>query len=61
MTPPRKQLRRERIGLVRPAAEPEVETRRLTDYDTALGLTDHDGDSDGLDGHVVGDGDGTVA
>ena len=47
------QLRRERIGLVRPAAEPEVETRRLTDYDTALGLTDHDGDSDGLEGHVV--------
>ena len=39
------QLRRERIGLVRPAAEPEVETRRLTDYDTALGLTDHDGDA----------------
>ena len=48
-------LRRERIGLVRPTAEPEVETRRLTDYDTALGLTDHDGDSDGLDGHVAGD------
>ena len=37
-----KQLRRDRIGLVRPAAEPEVETRRLADYDTALGLADHD-------------------
>lgn len=30
--------RRERIGLVRPVAEPQVETRDLTDYDTALGL-----------------------
>ena len=39
-------LRRERIGLVRPAAELDVETRRLADYDTALGLTDHDSDSD---------------
>ena len=29
-------LRRERIGLLRPA--PEVETRCLADYDTALGL-----------------------
>jgi transposase len=54
-------LRRERIGLVRPAAEPEVETRRLTDYDTALGLTDHDGDAELDDRHLVGDGDGTVA
>jgi transposase len=59
-------LRRERIGLVRPAAELDVETRRLTDYDTALGLTDHDshpehdGDSDGLDGRVAGDVDGTT-
>ncbi len=57
------QLRRERIGLVRPAAEPEVETRRLTDYDTALGLTDHDHDGGAKldDRHLVGDGDGTVA
>ena len=39
-----KQLRRERIGLVRPAPEPEVEVRCLGDYDTALGL---DGDADG--------------
>jgi transposase len=60
-------LRRERIGLVRPAAELDVETRRLADYDTALGLTDHDshsdhgGGSDGLDGRVAGDVDGTVA
>ena len=42
MTPAAKQLRRDRIGLVRPAAEPDVEIRRLGDYDTALGL-------DGLD------------
>jgi transposase len=35
-----KLLRRERIGLVRPAPEPEVETRCLGDYDTALGLDD---------------------
>ena len=54
-------LRRERIGLVRPAAEPDVETRRLADYDIALGLTDHDSDNDGLDGRVAGDVDGTVA
>ena len=60
-------LRRERIGLVRPAAELDVETRRLADYDTALGLTDHDSDSDhgggsdGLDGGLAGDVDGTVA
>ena len=38
-----KQLRRERIGIVRPAPEPEVEVRRLPDYDTALGLEDVDG------------------
>ena len=37
-----KQLRRDRIGLVRPAAEPEVEIRCLGDYDTALGLDDVD-------------------
>jgi transposase len=35
-----KALRRERIGIVRPEPAPEVETRALTDYDTALGL-DH--------------------
>jgi transposase len=33
-----KLLRRDRIGLLRPAAEPEVEIRALADYDTALGL-----------------------
>lgn len=33
-------LRRERIGLLRPAPAPEVEIRCLADYDTALGLDD---------------------
>jgi transposase len=33
-------LRRERLQLVRPPVEPEVEVRRLADYDTALGLDD---------------------
>lgn len=33
-----KLLRRERIGIVRPAPEPDVEIRCLTDYDDALGL-----------------------
>ena len=31
-------LRRERVGKLRPVPEPEVEQRRLADYDTALGL-----------------------
>jgi transposase len=31
-------LRRDRLELVRPAAEPQVQIRPLTDYDTALGL-----------------------
>ena len=35
-----KLLRRERIGLVRPAADTDVEIRCLADYDTALGLDD---------------------
>ncbi|MCA1693390.1 MAG: IS21 family transposase [Actinobacteria bacterium] len=39
-----KALRRDRIGLIRPAPEPEVQTRALADYDTALGLG-----QDGLD------------
>lgn len=43
-----RQLRRERIGLARPVAEPEVEIRPLTDYDTALGL-----DPAGVDGTVA--------
>jgi len=38
-----KTLRRERVGLLRPVAEPEVEQRSLADYDTALGLNDADG------------------
>ena len=33
-----KLLRRERIGVVRPAPEPDVEVRCLADYDTALGV-----------------------
>ena len=47
-----KQLRRDRIGLVRPAPQPEVEIRCLADYDTALGV----GGDVGLD-----EVDGTVA
>jgi transposase len=50
-----KQLRRERIGLLRPAPEPaqvEVETRCLADYDSTLGV----GEDVGLD-----EVDGTVA
>jgi hypothetical protein len=35
-----KVLRRKRIGMLRPAPEPEVEVRDLADYDTALGLDD---------------------
>jgi transposase len=37
-----KALRRKRIGVLRPAPQPQVEQRRLADYDTALGLTDPD-------------------
>jgi transposase len=33
-----KLLRRERVAVVRPAAEPDVQIRCLNDYDTALGL-----------------------
>ncbi len=52
------QLRRDRIGLVRPA-EPEVETRRLADYDNALGVTpDSDHHGVGRDGRGI---DETVA
>ncbi len=43
-------LRHDRIGLLRPAPEPEVQIRALADYDTALGL--HDGDQH--DGHHGG-------
>jgi hypothetical protein len=31
-------MRRERIGLVPPASEPQVEQRRLADYDDAFGV-----------------------
>jgi hypothetical protein len=34
-----KTLRRARIGLLRPAPEPEVQSRCLDDYDTALGVS----------------------
>jgi transposase len=56
------QLRRDRIGLVRPAADTDVETRRLGDYDTALGLTDdHDHPAAEHDRDDRGDAGGTVA
>jgi transposase len=35
-----KLLRRKHLDVTRPTATPEVEVRRLTDYDTALGLAD---------------------
>lgn len=35
-----KALRAARVGLLRPAPPAEVEIRPLSDYDTALGLTD---------------------
>lgn len=38
-------LRRERIGLVRPAAEPEVASRCLSDYDAVLGTGDDPADT----------------
>ena len=31
-------LRRDRLKVIRPAAEPQVEVRRLADYDAALGI-----------------------
>ena len=36
-------LRRERVGLLRPVAEPEVEQRSLGDYDAALGIDTTEG------------------
>jgi transposase len=58
-----KVLRRNRIGLMRPVPEPEVEQRRLADYDTALGLTGLDTGLDtGIDtGIDTGAGEGGVA
>jgi transposase len=38
-----KTLRQQRIAILRPAPEPEVELRCLADYDTALGVDDADG------------------
>jgi transposase len=43
-----KALRRERVGMLRPVDDPEVEQRALSDYDAALGL-----DVDGADGGVA--------
>jgi hypothetical protein len=57
-----KALRRERVGMLRPVPEPEVEQRALTDYDDALGTNDNDrtdvDDNNDVDGI---DADGTVA
>jgi hypothetical protein len=36
-------LRRERVAVLRPVAELDVEQRPLSDYDTVLGLDDIDG------------------
>ena len=36
-------LRRERVGVLRPVQQDEVEQRCLADYDTALGLDDDGG------------------
>ena len=36
-------LRRNRIGMLGPAPEPDVQQRCLADYDAALGLSDADG------------------
>jgi transposase len=41
-------LRRDRITLIRPVGEPEVQTRCLSDYDTALGLDGVEGSQDGV-------------
>jgi transposase len=38
-----KALRRERVGVLRPVHDPDVEVRALSDYDTALGLDGSDG------------------
>jgi transposase len=39
-----KALRRDRAGVLRPVADNEVEQRCLADYDTALGISDVDGE-----------------
>lgn len=48
-----KLLRSQRLGLVRPTAETEVEVRSLADYDTALGLDLGFEDGIGVDGTVA--------
>ena len=49
-----KQLRRERIDRSLPVTEPDVQTRDLNDYDTALGIDDStDTDSVDVDGTVA--------
>jgi hypothetical protein len=47
-----KTLRRERVGVLHPVPEPDVQVRCLDDYDAALGLSDRL-DSDRLDGGVA--------
>ena len=54
-------LRRERIGLIRPAHEPEVQIRCLADYDTALGLNVDDIDNVGSEPTRSDRADGGVA
>jgi transposase len=55
-------LRRQRLQLLRPPAQTQVEVRRLTDYDTALGI-DLDGrpGAGGVDGVGGGPGEGGAA
>ena len=51
-----KALRRDRVGVLRPVPEPEVQQRVLTDYDDALGITTNDqanNDADTADGTVA--------
>ena len=49
-----KAFRRDRIGVLRPVPEPEVQQRALTDYDDALGITTNDNhDAEAADGTVA--------
>jgi hypothetical protein len=49
-----KALRRDRVGVLRPVPEPDVQQRVLTDYDDALGITTNDNDdADAADGTVA--------
>ncbi|MDQ3716723.1 MAG: IS21 family transposase, partial [Actinomycetota bacterium] len=54
-----KAMRRNRVKVLRPVAEPDVQQRRLADYDTALGLHDGIDDVGGVDD--IDEVDGTVA